>query len=304
MKKAVLTILQFFLFLIVFGIGSLFPPFHFEHILIATPGVTRIFVADGLLLMFALYVLIILVEVMRKRLRIRGAVDHPRRYTRDRSRAYDEVRLPYEVGVLEHPCQTNSSNSSPNRQRTLDEGFAHLPPHPTPPLSETAVDILQQVATRLHDNYPYAHPLYAGQMLKPPHPIARAAYALAMSVNPNNHALDGGRASSAMEIEAVAALAKMFHWPEENGGISATSAAEEPSPISKPSGSPANSTPIQTEHPKQSPPPTRPTTPTAASAEFSVFLSSPSPPTNAAAWISPSSKRSSRPARSAQSSSP
>ena len=69
MKKAVLTILQFFLFLIVFGVGSLFPPFHFEHVLIATPGVTRIFVADGLVLMFALYVLIILVEVMRKRVR-------------------------------------------------------------------------------------------------------------------------------------------------------------------------------------------------------------------------------------------
>jgi hypothetical protein len=70
MKKAVLAILQFFLFLIVFGAGSLFPPFHFEHILIATPGVTRIFVADGLLLMFALYLLILLVEVMRKRVRI------------------------------------------------------------------------------------------------------------------------------------------------------------------------------------------------------------------------------------------
>jgi hypothetical protein len=69
MKKALLAILQFVLFLIVFGAASLFPPFHFEHVLIATPGVTRIFVADGLLLMFALYVLIILVEVMRKRLR-------------------------------------------------------------------------------------------------------------------------------------------------------------------------------------------------------------------------------------------
>ncbi len=69
MKKAVLTILQFFLFFIVFGVGSLFPPFHFEHVLIATPGVTRIFVADGLLLMFALYVLIVLIEVLRKRLR-------------------------------------------------------------------------------------------------------------------------------------------------------------------------------------------------------------------------------------------
>jgi tyrosine decarboxylase / aspartate 1-decarboxylase len=105
-------------------------------------------------------------------------------------------------------------------QHTLDEGFAHLPPNPEIPLGEAASNILQHVATRLHDNYPYAHPLYAGQMLKPPHPIARAAYALAMSVNPNNHALDGGRASSAMEIEAVAALAKMFHWPQHLGHLS------------------------------------------------------------------------------------
>jgi tyrosine decarboxylase/aspartate 1-decarboxylase len=104
-------------------------------------------------------------------------------------------------------------------QRTLDEGFAHLPPNPAPPLGEAGSDILQQVATRLHDNYPYGHPLYAGQMLKPPHPIARAAYALAMSINPNNHALDGGRASSAMEIEAVAALAKMFKLPQHLGHL-------------------------------------------------------------------------------------
>ena len=69
MKNVVFTILKFLLFLVVFGAGSLFPPFHFEHILIATPGVTRIFVADGLLLMFALYILIVLVEIMRKRLR-------------------------------------------------------------------------------------------------------------------------------------------------------------------------------------------------------------------------------------------
>jgi tyrosine decarboxylase/aspartate 1-decarboxylase len=105
-------------------------------------------------------------------------------------------------------------------QRILDEGFAHLPPNPAPPLGEDAAVILRRVATRLQDNYPYAHPLYAGQMLKPPHPVARAAYALAMSVNPNNHALDGGRASSAMEIEAVAALAKMFHWPQHLGHLS------------------------------------------------------------------------------------
>jgi tyrosine decarboxylase/aspartate 1-decarboxylase len=105
-------------------------------------------------------------------------------------------------------------------QQRLDEGFAHLPPNPPSPLGEAASTILQQVATRLHDNYPYAHPLYAGQMLKPPHPIARAAYTLAMSINPNNHALDGGRASSAMEIEVVAALAAMFHWSQHLGHLS------------------------------------------------------------------------------------
>lgn len=105
-------------------------------------------------------------------------------------------------------------------QQQLDGGFAHLPPHAKPPLDESASAILAEVATRLHDNYPYGHPLYAGQMLKPPHPIAQAAYTLAMSINPNNHALDGGRASSAMEIEAVAALAKMFEWPQHLGHLS------------------------------------------------------------------------------------
>src|SRR6516225_7369211 len=74
--------------------------------------------------------------------------------------------------------------------------------------------ILETVARRLGDNYPYFHPMYAGQMLKPPHPLARAAYALAMNVNPNNHARDGGRASSEMEVEAVTEIARMFGWNE------------------------------------------------------------------------------------------
>ncbi|PYO71119.1 MAG: aspartate aminotransferase family protein, partial [Gemmatimonadetes bacterium] len=34
----------------------------------------------------------------------------------------------------------------------------------------------------------------------------------ALKINPNNHALDGGRASSAMEKEAVAQLARMIGW--------------------------------------------------------------------------------------------
>ncbi|WP_395094222.1 pyridoxal phosphate-dependent decarboxylase family protein [Armatimonas sp.] len=95
---------------------------------------------------------------------------------------------------------------------TLDEGFADLPAHAAS-VDIVALDaVLQEVAVRLQDNYPYFHPLYAGQMLKPPHPVARLAYMLALHVNPNNHALDGGRASSAMEKEAVAALAAMFGW--------------------------------------------------------------------------------------------
>ena len=69
MKKIIFPILQLILFLLVFLVGSLWEPFHFEHILIATPGTTRIFIADGILLMFALYILIVLVQILRKRLR-------------------------------------------------------------------------------------------------------------------------------------------------------------------------------------------------------------------------------------------
>ena len=82
--------------------------------------------------------------------------------------------------------------------------------------------VLDETALRLTDNYPYFHPLYAGQMLKPPHPVARAAYALAMKINPNNHARDGGRASSEMEIEAVGQIAAMFGWSEFLGHLTSS----------------------------------------------------------------------------------
>lgn len=73
-------------------------------------------------------------------------------------------------------------------------------------------DVILEVAEAMKDNYPYFHPLYAGQMLKPPHPVARIAYMLALWINPNNHALDGGRASSRLEKEAVADIAGLFGW--------------------------------------------------------------------------------------------
>src|SRR6266850_739300 len=93
----------------------------------------------------------------------------------------------------------------------LDAGFSDLPAHQNKaPGIERLRETLNATAERLRDNYPYFHPLYAGQMLKPPHPVARLAYALAMWINPNNHALDGGRATSAMEKEAVAEIAAML----------------------------------------------------------------------------------------------
>jgi glutamate/tyrosine decarboxylase-like PLP-dependent enzyme len=95
----------------------------------------------------------------------------------------------------------------------LEAGFAALPASELDvPEKARMGEVLAAAAERLQDNYPYFHPMYAGQMLKPPHPVARAAYALAQWINPNNHAMDGGRASSAMEKEAVAEIAKMFGW--------------------------------------------------------------------------------------------
>ena len=97
--------------------------------------------------------------------------------------------------------------------KKLEAGFANLPEFDSSARGiERLAEVLAATAERLKDNYPYFHPLYAGQMLKPPHPVARLAYALAMWINPNNHALDGGRATSAMEKEAVAEIAGMFGW--------------------------------------------------------------------------------------------
>ncbi len=101
----------------------------------------------------------------------------------------------------------------------LESGFSALP-SANNVMDEPAMrTVMNEVAERLHDNYPYFHPLYAGQMLKPPHPIARTAYALAMWINPNNHALDGGRASSQMEKEAVTEIARMFGWSAHLGHL-------------------------------------------------------------------------------------
>ncbi len=68
-KNVFFALLQFVLFFLVFGAGSFFPPFHLEHVLGTTPDGTRIFIWDGVLLKLLLFVVILLIEALRKRVR-------------------------------------------------------------------------------------------------------------------------------------------------------------------------------------------------------------------------------------------
>ncbi len=91
------------------------------------------------------------------------------------------------------------------------ESFAPFEPDESLAISEERfASAFAEFTERLRDNYPFFHPSYAGQMLKPPHPAAVAGYLTAMLINPNNHALDGGPATARMEKEVVAQLAGMF----------------------------------------------------------------------------------------------
>ena len=127
--------------------------------------------------------------------------------------------MPEDVAMPDDPVPELLARAT----EALDRGFDALPgfqlARPSDADTAAMAAVLEETAQRLHDNYPYFHPFYAGQMLKPPHPVARAAYALAMRINPNNHARDGGRASSVMEIEAVAEIAAMFGWAEYLGHL-------------------------------------------------------------------------------------
>ncbi len=91
---------------------------------------------------------------------------------------------------------------------------------PDPPAVDAArwAEAWEEFERRMGGNYPFFHPRFAGQMLKPPHPVAAAGYVAAMLVNPNNHALDGGPATSEMEKEAVVELAAMLGLDEPTLG--------------------------------------------------------------------------------------
>ena len=102
--------------------------------------------------------------------------------------------------------------------------YGEVERHPSLRLDEAAAldAVLAELGVRLQDNYPFQHPRYAGQMLKPPHPVAVAAYAATMLINPNNHALDGGPATAALEKDVVAQLAAMFGFDSHLGHLSSS----------------------------------------------------------------------------------
>ncbi|HEY3955254.1 MAG TPA: aminotransferase class V-fold PLP-dependent enzyme [Streptosporangiaceae bacterium] len=107
--------------------------------------------------------------------------------------------------------------------RSWESGYAEFSRHPSLAVDpERFGEAFGELAGRLRDNYPYFHPFYAGQMLKPPHPAAVAGYLAAMLINPNNHALDGGPATSALEKEAVAQLAAMFGFGTHLGHLTSS----------------------------------------------------------------------------------
>ncbi|HEV2646613.1 MAG TPA: hypothetical protein VGU46_09635 [Acidobacteriaceae bacterium] len=69
MKNILFAILQFILFFALFFGGSLFPLFHIQQVLSVTPEGTRIFIWDGVALMFLLLLVILFIESRRNRIR-------------------------------------------------------------------------------------------------------------------------------------------------------------------------------------------------------------------------------------------
>jgi glutamate/tyrosine decarboxylase-like PLP-dependent enzyme len=102
-------------------------------------------------------------------------------------------------------------------------GFGPYPEHPSLQVSDEQFGAaFAELTERLAGNYPFFHPRYAGQMLKPPHPAAVAGYLATMLINPNNHALDGGPVTGPMEREVTSQLADMFGLPSHLGHLTSS----------------------------------------------------------------------------------
>ncbi|MFG3053381.1 pyridoxal phosphate-dependent decarboxylase family protein [Kitasatospora sp. NPDC048239] len=103
------------------------------------------------------------------------------------------------------------------------ERFGPWRAHPSHQVGdEEFAPVFERFAKRMEHNYPFFHPRYVGQMVKPPHPAAQVGYVTAMQYNPNNHAYEGGPATNDMERECVAALAAMFGLPAHVGHLTSS----------------------------------------------------------------------------------
>lgn len=107
-----------------------------------------------------------------------------------------------------------------DEHRRWTEQYGPTVQHPATAVDERQLeDAFQRLGKALASCYPFFHPRYAGQMIKPPHPVAVVGQLAAVLVNPNNHALDGGPATTALEEEVVDLLAAMVGFPTPLGHL-------------------------------------------------------------------------------------
>ena len=67
--KTLLAILQSLMFFVAFAAGSFWAPFKLKYVIAFSPRGTRIFYWDGIIFMLVLFVVVLLIEALRKRLR-------------------------------------------------------------------------------------------------------------------------------------------------------------------------------------------------------------------------------------------
>jgi hypothetical protein len=69
MKRILFITLQFFLFFFIFAVGSFMHPFNLHWgLTVIGPHITRYFVPDGLLLALGVFIAIVVIQALRKRL--------------------------------------------------------------------------------------------------------------------------------------------------------------------------------------------------------------------------------------------
>ena len=97
---------------------------------------------------------------------------------------------------------------------TWEERFGGYSPHPaSAPDPDRLAAAWEAFGARMAEHYPFFHPRYAGQMLKPPHPVAVAGYLAAMLVNPTTTRSTGGPARARWRSRSSSSCARCSASP-------------------------------------------------------------------------------------------